>query len=130
MDVVITCDKRFLLCRRAEQPALGQWWLPGGRVRFGESIRDACVRKCREEVGLNVTPGEIVSVEESVFDDPPVHTINTVIRAELLDSPDTLRLDSTQSEHAWMSLVPADLHACVSNPLRKLGFPAAAGAQC
>lgn len=125
VDAVIMSAEGFLLCRRAEQPAQGQWWLPGGRVRFGETLRDACVRKSLEEVGLEVLPGDVVSVEESVFSDPPVHTINTVMRAELVGSPRSVSLDHTQAGHAWMTHVPSDLHPCVESPLRKLGFPPA-----
>jgi len=123
VDVVITSGDRFLLCRRTEQPAQGQWWFPGGRVLFGETLLEACIRKSREEVGLVVEPGEIVSVEESVFDDPRVHTINTVIHAKLVGSTDQVELDETQSEYRWMSSAPTGLHPCVASPLAKLGFP-------
>ena len=37
-----------LLVRRDRAPALGQWSLPGGRVEWGETLREAVAREVRE----------------------------------------------------------------------------------
>jgi len=50
---------RVLAQQRAHPPATaGRWELPGGRVEPGESARDALVRECREELAVEIVPGE------------------------------------------------------------------------
>ncbi len=48
---------RLLLVLRANEPAQGQWSLPGGKIESGESEEDAVRREVREETGLSVTVG-------------------------------------------------------------------------
>ena len=45
-------DGRVLLLCRAEEPAKGQWWFPGGRVHHMETRADAAARKLKEECSL------------------------------------------------------------------------------
>jgi 8-oxo-dGTP diphosphatase len=53
--VVLDATGRILVVQRANEPAAGQWSLPGGRVEPGESARDAVVREVREETGIQIT---------------------------------------------------------------------------
>ena len=50
--IVVDDAGRFLLIRRANPPAQGQWSLPGGRVEPGEDWLDAVVRELLEETGV------------------------------------------------------------------------------
>jgi 8-oxo-dGTP diphosphatase len=47
-------DGKILLITRANEPYKGSCTIPGGRKRRGESLREACVRKMKEETGLSV----------------------------------------------------------------------------
>jgi ADP-ribose pyrophosphatase YjhB (NUDIX family) len=49
---------RLLLILRGQQPQIGHWTLPGGRVENGESDPVALRRELIEETGLTVTVGE------------------------------------------------------------------------
>ncbi|MGH3812066.1 MAG: (deoxy)nucleoside triphosphate pyrophosphohydrolase [Pseudonocardiaceae bacterium] len=52
-------EGRVLAQQRAHPPATaGRWELPGGRVERAESVPDALVRECREELAVEVVPGE------------------------------------------------------------------------
>ena len=65
MGAIITDDTgRLLLIKRGHEPEEGRWSLPGGRVKPGESDRDALAREVREETGLRVEPGTLVGAVE------------------------------------------------------------------
>jgi 8-oxo-dGTP diphosphatase len=52
-------EGRVLAQQRAHPPATaGRWELPGGRVELSESARDALVRECREELAVEIVPGD------------------------------------------------------------------------
>lgn len=51
---------RLLLVRRATNPGLGLWSVPGGRVEPGESDTRAVERESLEETGLVVTVGALI----------------------------------------------------------------------
>jgi 8-oxo-dGTP diphosphatase len=53
--IVLDGAGRLLLIRRGHPPSQGQWSVPGGRCRTGESPRAACVRELAEETGLSVS---------------------------------------------------------------------------
>ncbi|HEX3629860.1 MAG TPA: NUDIX domain-containing protein [Candidatus Dormibacteraeota bacterium] len=59
---VIEERDRVLLVRRDIEPGRGLWGLPGGFVDWDEHPEDAMVRECREEVGIGVTPLELLTV--------------------------------------------------------------------
>lgn len=52
-------DGRLLLIRRAQEPALGLWSIPGGRVEPGETDAQAVARELHEETGLDVVCGTL-----------------------------------------------------------------------
>jgi len=55
-----------ILLHRAERDAF--WALPGGRVEPGEAAAETVVREMREELGLEVTCGELAFVAENFFE--------------------------------------------------------------
>jgi 8-oxo-dGTP diphosphatase len=66
--VVIDQD-RALLVRRAREPALGEWTIPGGLLEVGETLSAAVERELREETGLVVRVVELIEVLERIFSD-------------------------------------------------------------
>jgi len=59
---IIVHDNRILLIQRGHAPNQGLWTVPGGRVEWGETVREAVVREVREETGLTVEPGPLVII--------------------------------------------------------------------
>jgi 8-oxo-dGTP diphosphatase len=52
--VLIEKDFRYLLIQEASFKWRGKWFLPGGRVKRGESPEDAVIRETMEEAGCKV----------------------------------------------------------------------------
>lgn len=60
--VLVEREGKILLVRRVNQPNQGQWTLPAGFVDSDEDPRDAAVRECLEETGLEVRITRIVDI--------------------------------------------------------------------
>jgi 8-oxo-dGTP diphosphatase len=66
---VIFHRDRVLLVKRGKEPGLGQWSIPGGVVRTGETLKEALVREVLEETHLEVEAMTLVKVLERIFRD-------------------------------------------------------------
>jgi mutator protein MutT len=69
VGVVIVSDGAILLVQRGRDPGKGLWAVPGGKVRRGETMREAARREAREETGLDVDVGDVIWVGEHIDDD-------------------------------------------------------------
>jgi ADP-ribose pyrophosphatase YjhB (NUDIX family) len=61
---ILTRGEEILLCT---VKGLGYWFLPGGRVRFGEPAGVALARELAEELGHQFSPGEPALVVENIY---------------------------------------------------------------
>ena len=106
VDLLIVDDAgNVLLVRRKYEPAVGQWWFPGGRVLFGELRRDAAKRKLGEECGLSSAKFEELGTFDVFLDLPAnrrAHSITTLFRVQTGCTP-TIRLDHQSSDARWLS---------------------------
>ena len=65
---------RFMICQRPAHKARGLLWeFVGGKVEAGETKREALIRECREELAVEVEPGEVFFEVDHVYPDLTVH---------------------------------------------------------
>ena len=53
VDILAVHNGRLLLMLRNNDPGRDLWFTPGGRVRYGETLEQAAVRKLSDETGLS-----------------------------------------------------------------------------
>lgn len=68
VGAVICWGDAILLVQRGQQPGLGLWSLPGGRLESGEPLADAVCREVAEETGLTVRCGPLLELVERISD--------------------------------------------------------------
>lgn len=54
VEIIVKTDKGIILTKRAVEPCIGQWHIPGGTVRFKETLHEAVHRIAIEELGVEV----------------------------------------------------------------------------
>jgi len=114
VGVVILGEKGVLLIRRAKPPRQGQWSLPGGAQKLGETVFEAAIREVQEETGLNVEIQGLIDVVDSITkDDKRVRYHYTLVDLLALEKPGekpgeqsegNLKAGSDAAEAAWIAL--------------------------
>lgn len=66
---MIVRDGRALIIKRAHEPRMGEWSLPGGLLELGESLTDAVRREIKEETNLDIEIGPILETFDRVHRD-------------------------------------------------------------
>jgi 8-oxo-dGTP diphosphatase len=69
VSAAIIRDGKVLVVRRARNPALGIYTLPGGAVETGETLMQAVTREVREETSLTVEPVALAGHREAIARD-------------------------------------------------------------
>lgn len=100
MGVVVVEAGRILLIRRGREPGKGLWTVPGGKVRFGETMRETAAREGYEETGLVVEVGEPVWIGEIIEEEH--HIVIVDYSASVTGG--ALRAGDDAVDAAWVDL--------------------------
>lgn len=93
VDIFLLDDEdRLLTLIRSQEPEKGKQWVPGGRVRLGESLEDAAIRHIGTDVSNSLTVNDLKQIEaattvfeRSAFGEHPYQTINVVFCGRVRD---------------------------------------------
>ena len=66
---IVFKGRDVLLVRRVKPPRAGQWSIPGGAQKVGETVRDTLAREVAEETGVTVGAALLVDVFDSIVED-------------------------------------------------------------
>ncbi len=83
---VIIRDHRVLLVEHLKE-GRRNYLLPGGGVGFGESLHDALRRELWEEARMNIAPGKLLFISESIAPDGERHMVQIAFAAQSEDEP-------------------------------------------
>ena len=68
--LVFDGDGRFMICQRPAHKKRGLLWeFVGGKVEEGESLQEALVRECREELDVSVLPEKVFMTLTHEYED-------------------------------------------------------------
>jgi ADP-ribose pyrophosphatase len=102
VGAVVIYKSKVLLVQRSAPPFTGQWCIPGGKVRFGETLQQAAEREILEETGIVIKAGEpvycfdIIDTDNSEF---PLHYV--VIDLEAVYVSGDIKPASDAQDCAW-----------------------------
>jgi mutator protein MutT len=64
---LFVADGRLLLAMKKRGFGQGRWNGPGGKIEAGESVEQAMVRECQEEIGLTPLEYQKMAIHDFVF---------------------------------------------------------------
>ena len=103
--------EEVLLVRRGQEPAKGDWSLPGGLVELGEGLETALKREVLEETGLTVKVLGITAVLERIYLDSqdriPFHYVLIDFACEYLTGEVCPASDITAARFVPLNDLPA-----------------------
>jgi len=94
-------EKVLLVCH--EKDGRRYWMLPGGGVKFGESLANTLIRELREEVGVRIHPNSLVLVSDAIAPNGERHILNLFYTADLMEGTPVLGRDPRIVEVAFFS---------------------------
>ena len=104
---------RFLACQRPAHKARGLLWeFVGGKVEPGETLQDALVRECQEELDIAIAVGSVFMDVTHTYPDLTVHL--TLFHASIISGePKCIEHNAlawiTTSEIDALEFCPADV---------------------
>jgi len=127
VDLVVRRDGGVLLGRRRNEPAKGEWFVPGGRVHRRERLAEAVQRVAREELGTGVGVERRLGVYEHIYDEAELEGVDGkhYVPVGFLVTPDGPVSPDDQHEELRLFEPPFEraFHPYVRAYLADAGFP-------
>lgn len=115
VDLLVVHQGRLLLMKRNNEPAKDEWFTPGGRIFFGETIDEAARRILEKETGLNPLKMEKKGVMSHIW--PNHHTVTIFYRVDV--DNDDVEMNYEHKAFKWISNYNKDLHPYLKKMIKK-----------
>lgn len=67
-------QNKFMICQRpANKTRAFEWEFVGGKVEKNETLQQALIRECREEIGVDIEVGSVFMEVDHVYPDITIH---------------------------------------------------------
>lgn len=123
VDLVVECPEGIVFGKRVNEPAKGEWFVPGGRVRKGERLEEAVHRVADEELEIEVEVLETLGAFEHFYETSEVGCAKHYIAHgyHVRTEATTFSPDGQHGEIAVFEEPPAELHEYVAAYLAEAG---------
>ena len=132
VDILFLNSKNeLLLGKRNNEPLLGIYYIPGGRINKWEKLLDAAHRKAKEEVwiDIDITKLRFIWVYDDIFENSAFDNISThcipITYSYLLDTDEEWMIslwDAQHSDFRFFSFSDESLHNMVKLRLLSLKY--------
>ena len=104
--IIVADDGRLFLAQRGPKAKneRGLWEFPGGGVEFGETLRDALAREIREEYGLTIAVGALLTVTDHILPDEGQHWVSPSYLCRVVAGTPTILEPDKCSAIGWFTL--------------------------
>jgi ADP-ribose pyrophosphatase YjhB (NUDIX family) len=108
---ILVQNARILLVRCSDETTVpGQWTLPGGGIDFGEDPAQAAVREVKEETGLDVALGDLLTIDSRVSSTAEAdhHAVRIIYSAQIVSGHLRTEVNGSTDACEWIALDAAD----------------------
>ena len=121
LAITVNDKNETLLVKQKTGPLRGWWLLPGGHVRFGETVEDAVVREVQEETNLKVRVSKLLGIFDVIDEKGEYHFVHVVFQCKLVEGD--VRAGSDALNVGWFDLGKVNkIQPDLKRILRATGF--------
>ena len=103
VGVIVVRDKHVLLGERTGSLGGGTWALPGGHLKFGETIESCAKREVFEETGLTIEAIRQVAFTNDFFETEHKHYVTLFVSANCMAGEPTIQEPEKCKQWKWFS---------------------------
>jgi len=110
IGILVMRNNKILLGKRNVDPEKasselhgeGTWTMPGGKIHFGEKIKDSAIRELKEEVGILPKRLRVVSVTNEIRND--AHFVTIGFLCDVFENEPNVMEPEEITEWKWFSM--------------------------
>lgn len=110
--VAVDAQGRVFLAKRGPNAVneCGLWEFPGGTLEYGERLKDALVREFREEYGVVIQVGELLTVVDHLIEAERQHWVAPAYLCRIVEGTPNILEPEQCTEIGWFLLeeIPSD----------------------
>lgn len=106
VGAIVVHEGAVLLVKRGQQPNEGEWAIPGGKLKWGETLKQGAEREILEETGVTIEAGELLYQFEHIVSDesgvPAYHYVVLDVEGQYLSGKPLAADDAADAR--WIAL--------------------------